>query len=105
MTGTTEKEATKNKRSNLNAIDTGKKGGVLPSSSARVMAVALFPKLRLVPAVAKVSMTVKSSSPSTMVSKRTLMDPHISVPKPEPGANVRGIEKEEKSPLVAAIRK
>jgi hypothetical protein len=71
---------------------------VLPSSSVIVMAVTLFPRLRLVPVVTRATMTMKSSSPSTLASERTATDAHISVPEPEPGANVRGNDNEEKSP-------
>ena len=57
-----------------------------------------FPKLRLSPTVTRVRETLKSSSNSAMLSDRTLMDEHICAPSPEPGAKVRVVESELKSP-------
>jgi hypothetical protein len=48
---------------------------------------------------------VKSSSNSTRLSEFAVTDAHISAPSAEPGAKVKGMESEEKSPssLVAAM--
>lgn len=66
-----------------------------------VTGVALFCMLRLGPGVVRVSTTVNSSSPSTMLSAGADSGVHTSALSAEPGAKVRGVRSREKSLVVA----
>jgi hypothetical protein len=63
-----------------------------------VMVVTLFPRLRLVPEVSRDRVTVKLSTFSVTLSEMILMEGHMRAPSPEPGAKVRDVESNLKSP-------